>query len=126
MIKWGRGLSVVKASALQAEFQRVQLPSVPPFKQLIILEKPPWQGCLISIRQMASAARSFGASTAILLNSLRMQRVLRFQPNALAANKNEVDARRVFAELAQWRLRLICNEELPWVRVPHSAPCPVV
>ena len=27
---WGRGLSVVKASALHAEFQRVQLPSVPP------------------------------------------------------------------------------------------------
>ena len=26
------------------------------------------------------------------------------------------------AGLAQWRLRLICNEELPGVRVPHPAP----
>lgn len=27
------------------------------------------------------------------------------------------------AGLAQRRLRLICNEETPWVRVPHPAPC---
>ena len=27
-----------------------------------------------------------------------------------------------FAGLAQWRLRLICNEELPGVRVPPPAP----
>lgn len=26
------------------------------------------------------------------------------------------------AGLAQWRLRLICNEELPGVRVPYPAP----
>lgn len=30
-----------------------------------------------------------------------------------------------YAGLAQWRLRLICNEELPGVRVPYPAPCAV-
>ena len=28
----------------------------------------------------------------------------------------------IIAGLAQWRLRLICNEELPGVRVPYPAP----
>ena len=52
-----------------------------------------------------------------------MQRVLRIQPHSFRSRQNEVDARRVFfAGLAQWRLRLICNEELPGVRVPYPAP----